>query len=124
MPTTITGNNITVDTATIGNSDLDTGWITPTLLNGWVNYGGGYAGAAYRRIGNVVYVRGLVKSGTMGANVFELPTAWAPLERLIFPSVSNNAIGRVDVVQTTGGVNAQSGSNAWISLCLTYCLDD
>jgi hypothetical protein len=58
----------------------DTGWINATLTGGWSNYGSPYSGAQYRRIGNVVYLRGLVKDGAFGASnpIFTLPAGFRP----------------------------------------------
>lgn len=58
----------------------DTGWVTPTLLNGWVAYGGSYRTVQYRRLNNVVYVRGMMKGGTVtpGTVIFNLPAGFRP----------------------------------------------
>jgi sorbitol-specific phosphotransferase system component IIA len=52
-------------------------WLTPTLLNSWVNYGGTMQPAQYKRIGDRVYIRGVVKSGT-GSPIFTLPAGYRP----------------------------------------------
>lgn len=58
----------------------DTGWITPTLLNGWIPYGAGYTTPAYRRKNGIVYLRGLIRSGTVGSSTpfFVLPSGFRP----------------------------------------------
>lgn len=91
-------------------------WIAPTLTNSWANFGSGFQNAGYYKDKQgVVHLRGLVKSGTIPGVIFNLPVGYRPTAQLIFGTVSNNAIGRVDV--TAGGaVTAQVGSNVWISL--------
>lgn len=94
----------------------DADWIAATYQNGWTTYGGEYAPAGYRKDAEGwVHLRGLVKSGTMGAAIFTLPTGYLPAYRYLYVAISNGAIGRVDV-PTNGQVLAVGGSNAWISL--------
>jgi len=102
----------------------DTGWITPTFQNAWVNYGSPYAPAGYRMLGGVLYLRGLVKSGTVStdqtatspATIFTLPAQYRPAYQMMLVTYSNNAIGRCDVMATTGQVLAVAGSNVWFNL--------
>lgn len=95
---------------------------TPTMQNSWVSYDGGtdYGIAGYYKdAAGVVHLRGLIKSGTMGAAAFTLPAGFRPQYRCIFMGLSanNNTICRVDVFQN-GQVAPQggSGSNVWVSL--------
>jgi len=37
-------------------------WIAPTLENAWADYGGDWTLSGYRKIGDIVYLRGLVDS--------------------------------------------------------------
>lgn len=94
----------------------DTSWRAATFANAWVDYGAGYNPAAYRKdVRGWVHLRGLVKSGTVGATIFNIPAGYRPAFRQLFVTISNSAIGRCDV-DTGGNVIAQSGSNAWFSL--------
>ena len=92
-------------------------WLTPTLGNGWVNFGGGFQNAAYRRDGNVVRLKGLIKSGTIGAGAFTLPAGYRPGGTHMASAVdgSNTPAARVDVAPG-GQVTPQTGNNAFISL--------
>jgi hypothetical protein len=94
-------------------------WQAPTLLNGWVNYGGLEAPAGYMMDGlGFVSLRGLIKNGSLGAVAFVLPaarwptynhnyvTACATVSGVCFLSV--NPSGEVTI-----GANA---SAAWTSL--------
>jgi hypothetical protein len=56
-----------------------TAWVAPALLNGWTQQGGGYTKIGYRKIGDIVYLRGNVASGgTTGSPVFILPVEFRP----------------------------------------------
>lgn len=45
-------------------SPLPSAWANMTLQNGWGNIGGGWALAQYRKIGDIVYLRGLISRST------------------------------------------------------------
>lgn len=84
-----------------------------------MNYSATYNPAGYFRDKNgIVHLRGLVKSGTMGATIFTLPEGYRPAYRELQPVIANatpNIIGRCDIY-TNGNVNATSGNNGWYSL--------
>jgi hypothetical protein len=96
---------------------------SPTLGNGWANYGLGYKNATYRKDNGFVTVEGLVKSGTFSTGstgtIFTLPAGYLPGAQHIFNQMSDVGHARVDVL-TTGEVRAMAayngGSNNWVSL--------
>lgn len=91
-------------------------WIAPTLLNSWVDFGGGYETAGYMidTLG-FVHLKGIVKSGTSVTAIFNLPLGYRPSERPILSTYSNDAFAAIDI--TTGGdVRLVTGSNASLSL--------
>jgi len=96
-------------------------WQTPTLLNGWVNFGSGYNSAGYWKDSfGVVHLRGLIKSGTAtaGTVIFTLPAGYRPpaIELLqVQCYTSTYVIGRVDI-QSGGNVVFQTGGNTFLSL--------
>jgi hypothetical protein len=93
-------------------------WTAPTLLNNWVNYGGGFNNAGYYKDPfGVVHLRGLIKDGTttLGTALFTLPTGYRPVAQELFTVTSGSALGRVDVL-TTGNVVINVGSSSWLSL--------
>lgn len=103
--------------------DWDTGWLYPTFQNGWVNYGGTFTPARYRKsAGNMVYIDGLIKSGTMNATAFQLATGYRSTHRIIMStmSVDNAANNRIDIINGTGQVNPISGANGWVSILLMF----
>lgn len=93
----------------------DAAWIAPTFLNAWVNFGGVTLVAGYRKIADVVYLRGTIKSGTIAAAAFTLPVGYRPHIQQIFISDANNLIGRVTVAPN-GSVIPQIGSNVYYTL--------
>lgn len=62
-------------------SDNFSAWTAPTLLGAWVNLGGVWEVAGYKKVGSVVKVRGAVKDGTAGTNIFTLPSGFRPAKQ-------------------------------------------
>lgn len=95
-------------------------WTAPTLQNGWVNYGSVFATAGYRKLpSGLVVVKGLVKDGTVtsGTVIFTLPVGYRPMEKLIFPSLNNNNVSRVDVGSNGDVIVAHpSTASGWLAL--------
>lgn len=96
-----------------GQSDSD--WIVPTFTNSWVNYGSTHAVVGFRRHKGFVILKGLMKSGTLGVPAFVLPEGYRPAEQLLFPTISNALIGRIDIFANGDVVPSQS-TNAWVTL--------
>ncbi len=91
-----------------------TDWIVPTLAGSWVTYDGTYNIEGYRKDAEgYVHLKGLVKSGT--GTIFTLPVGFRPSRRQLLGTISNNAIGRIDVTPT-GTVSMSTGVTNWISL--------
>lgn len=92
----------------------DSGWIAPTLLNGWANFGGGFSPAGYRKIGNQVMLRGIIGGGTTTSStiLFTLPSGYYDSTgHHVYACISNGAILRVDIrdngdVRFTGTASA------------------
>lgn len=90
--------------------------IAPTLLNSWVNYGGGAAAAGYWKDSmQMVTIKGMVKSGTIGATIFTLPSGYRPIAPVYFVLDSNGAFGEA-YVDASGNVAVVIGSNAYVHL--------
>ncbi|HET9667277.1 MAG TPA: hypothetical protein VFP09_10990, partial [Desertimonas sp.] len=60
-------------------------WTNVTFTGTWVNFGGLTQATQYRKIGDQVYVRGFVKSGTIGTSAFTLPVGYRPPALVRFP---------------------------------------
>lgn len=93
----------------------DSTWTAPSFTNGWVNYGGTLLTVGFRRIGTRIFLKGTMKSGTMSAAAFTLPTGYRPLADCEFAVNSNLVFGEVEI-KSAGTVTALTGSNAGVSL--------
>jgi hypothetical protein len=62
-------------------------WTGVTFSNGWSNFGTGYQLAQYRKVGDMVYVRGTITGGAAGTIAFTLPTGFRPPASMGFPGV-------------------------------------
>jgi hypothetical protein len=93
----------------------------PAFLNSWVNFGSGFASAAFRKdpLGRV-HLRGLVKSGTIGAAIFQLPVGYRPANvtgsgAVVDVGKSGGVSGDLRV-DPTGLVTLFTGENGYVSL--------
>jgi hypothetical protein len=73
----------------ITDPTLVTGWMPATLNNSWINYGTPYQQAEYRRVGDEVQVRGLIKSGSSGVSVLTLPVGFRPPAEMLYAGIAN-----------------------------------
>ncbi|NEN84350.1 hypothetical protein [Paenibacillus elgii] len=95
-------------------------WITPSLLNGWVNYENAFSLVGYYKDSTgVVHIRGLIRAGAIGKAVFRLPPGYRPAYTLIIATCTDEGgqfkPGRVDV-DWMGYVSVAIGSNGYVSL--------
>jgi len=103
----------------------DTGWIAAPLAAGWSNYSAGsYSAAAYRKVGPIVSITGLVK-GPPGTDVFILPVGFRPARNLHFATVQNGSWGILEITVTVGTpgavkANTAAGSATWLSIECTF----
>ncbi|MDA0244687.1 MAG: hypothetical protein OT477_14810 [Chloroflexi bacterium] len=101
----LTYKNQSAAVVTVGAAGADSAWVTPTLLNSWVNYAGSptKSTAGYRLMPDgTVALKGVLKSGSSATAVmFTLPTGYRPSETRRFAGAANSAVGIIEV--TTGG---------------------
>jgi hypothetical protein len=95
--------------ATVAAYLTDSGWIAvgsgggaPAFAGTWSNYGSGYEPARFRKIGNQVFIEGLVQAGAVGSTVFTLPVGFRPL---------TNKLRAGLVYQVLTGINVNTGNN-------------
>lgn len=74
-----------------------TPWTAVTFQNGWINYGGAYQTAQYRKVGDEVQVRGTIKSGTQMTVAFTLPAGFRPPAKMQFSQESSDAHSWIEV---------------------------
>lgn len=98
---------------------LDTsggGYVAPTLLNGWANFGLGYNPAGYMLDGlGFVHLRGLIKLGGMHSPAFQLPPGCRPAFAEYMATIAGNAFASVTTT-AAGDVIPWDGVNTWFSL--------
>lgn len=85
VPTPSPGNGPTADGVWIPIGSAG----APAFTNGWSNFGGAFATAAFMRKNGVTYLRGFVKSGTIGSAIFTLPAGYRPSEQRVFSAVGD-----------------------------------
>ncbi len=111
----------TVTTTAAGSSLVAEAWIAPTLLNSWVNFGGvtspvGY----YKDATGRVWLRGVLKSGTLNTSAFTLPAGYRPAydHNTEGSDTATAQSGRCAVLATGGVVlgNGGVGANTFFSI--------
>ncbi len=109
--------------ATLAPQDDDTGWIVPTLTNGWSVASPAVEPVGYRRKNGVVYLRGRIFGGSTAA-AFVLPVGFRPGSRLYF-SVSSSAgtTQTLLTIESSGSVGAVSGSQPSFSDGVSFLVD-
>jgi hypothetical protein len=95
------------------------GWTAPTLTNSWVNFGAPFTNAGYYKdITGRVWLRGLIKNGTINTAMLTLPSGYQPVAQHMAVVYSSSGVIRVDVA-TTGAVTSQgapAGAYTYLSL--------
>lgn len=96
-------------------------WTAPSLINSWVDYGGSYAVTEYMKDGlGIVWIKGVVKTGTPPSVAFVLPAGYRPAETRVFATVANGpAIAQIEI-DSSGNVTIQSGSSTLTSLACAF----
>jgi hypothetical protein len=99
----------------------DTGWAAPSLLNSWVNFGGAYMVAQYRRKNGIVFVEGVIKGGgsVPGGIIFTLPVGFRPASYIQRPAQIPGTVTASIELGSNGnivqGANGCSGTSTGIS---------
>jgi hypothetical protein len=90
-------------------------WIAPTFQNSWRAFAAGWSTPGYRKIGDIVYLRGMVTGGTSPSTAFTLPAGYIPPNNIVAVVLGDNpttANGRVDINAPSGNVVIQSGPSS------------
>lgn len=95
-------------------------WASVTFNTGWSNIGGVHCLAQYKKVGDLIFLRGLVQR-TSGSDplIFTLPSGYRPILTHIFSVVSYNGssyvTSRIDVANS-GQVSIDTGGTTFLSL--------
>jgi len=99
-------------------------WTTPALSNSWVPYDTINGSYAYKKDSDgVVWCRGAIKSGTLGAVICTLPAGYRPTKAQNFSGCSGDYNGARIKVGTDGTVEVNGGSNTLITTCFSFRTD-
>ena len=82
-------------------SSVTTPWTGVSFQNSWADYGSPYQTAQYRKVGDEVQLRGLIRNGTQGTSMFTLPAGFRPPAPMLFAAIHN-----VPAVWSTGAASA------------------
>lgn len=93
----------------------ETPWTAPTLDGSWVDYGGSWQVAQYRKVGDEVQLRGLIKSGNLGSAIFTLPSDFCPPADILIGTAAEASHALLSVT-SSGVVTPLEGSTNWFSL--------
>lgn len=119
--TAFTAGQKVVGSVTAASLTPDTAWTAPTFTNSWVNYDAldTLQNAGYRKTAaGLVFLRGAIKSGTIGNAAFTLPAGYRPGNggSWRFKTAGDNAAGSTVAISSAGVVNPVAGLATYISL--------
>jgi hypothetical protein len=101
------------DSGIVTSSNLgDTGWISVTSFNS------GFSGTsvAYRRLNNVVYLRGRLSGGTAGSGAFTLPEGYRPATiEVVIPTQQYGTAGLTYTSVGNDGNVVPNATATWLS---------
>lgn len=90
---------------------LAASWIAVTFAGTWANFGGGYNNVQYRKIGDIVYVRGLATGGAAApSTICTLPAGFRPPASVLWATSANGGLGIVSV-DSAGVVRMLGGAS-------------
>jgi hypothetical protein len=122
-------SNPTTDNQLTRKAYVDAYFTGPTAVsvftNSWVNFNAGSeATARYSKVGSIVILEGIIKSGTIGQPAFTLPAGYRPPRRIIAVCGTDGGGTATDAarldIETDGDVIPQSGSNSYISFFIPF----
>ncbi len=87
----------------------------------WADFGGGFQVGEYKKLGDLVFVRGLAaQTSGAGTTIATLPAGYRPATYTqLFVTLTNGGVGRVDI-GTGGAIALSSGGTAWVALNLCF----
>lgn len=103
---------------------LGMAWISLPLTNSggttWANFGAPYQTAQYKRLGDIVWVRGLVtRTAGAGPTIAQLPALFRPPVQIIRQVISNELNARLDI-DTTGNIITDASYNSWMEISFSF----
>ena len=98
------------------DGSIGTAWTGLSFGSGWANYGSNWNVGQHKKVGDLVFLRGLVYrfSGT-GTIIATLPAGYRPIADILCTVETSAGHGRVDIY-TNGVINMISGGTVYVSL--------
>jgi hypothetical protein len=93
--------------------------LVSTFTNSWVNYSasdGTYNQAGYYKVGNRVFLQGMIKSGTSGQAAFTLDVGFRPPKKMFLVTMCSVATFAYIQIESSGVVTPFASGNAYVSL--------
>ena len=129
----ITASAVLIDGSNAMTGDLDMGgnsivnsantttttWTAVTYENSWSDYLAGYQGVEYRKNGDNVEIRGMMKGGSIVQNAFTLPVGFRPPEDLVFNFYGGSQWSGLFVIRTDGTTQANVADGGNLALVTT-----
>jgi hypothetical protein len=101
---------------TLSTQSLTTPWTGVTFQGGWYQYPDPqFAPVQYRKIGDIVFLRGLTAGGTPTLPIFTLPAGFRSPYTL-HVAFASNAAAVYGHVKNNGEVTPSGGATAWVDL--------
>ena len=127
-PSEIRGGRISTDVGGVLGED----WTAASLIYGWSNYGGGWSGLRYKRVGDVVFLEGMVKPTSTtqgsGSTIIYLPSGFRPTSGAVMIGAEtytgSTTIGVGVAIYTSGQVaNRQTcTTSGWIYISGSFSI--
>jgi len=95
-------------------------WNNAALVNSWVAFSAGNPALQYRKVGDMVQLRGLLKGGANGATITTLPTGYRPPQQLLAPSISGDGVACRLTFETSGIITATFSSLTYLVLLHSF----
>lgn len=96
-------------------------WLTPTLLNGWVNFGGFVPIRYFKDEFDIVHIQGMIKDGSVGGGttIFTLPDGYKIGYQTRFVVDTANSYGLIDVLPN-GNVNVVALFSIYTAISISF----
>lgn len=97
--------------------EVGSGGSAPAFENSWVNFSAAYSTCAFMKDSlGFVHLKGMVKSGSVNAVIFTLPTGYRPALINYFPAIANDLFAEIQVHNDGTIKMPVSGSNVYATL--------
>jgi len=95
-------------------------WTDFTFNTGWGNFGSGFVEGEYKKVGDLIFLRGLVgRTSGSATTIATLPSGYRPLAGVLTAQMSDSGIARIDV-GNDGNITHNSGGTTWVSLNIVF----